>query len=1498
MTDLSVLLKKVSERGVNLWVQDGILKYKAPKGHMDQELKVEIKQHRDAIIEFFAGHGESKNEDVFALTEVQQAYWIGRTNSYELGNVGCHIYIELENSELDIQKLNQAWNKIVRRHDMMRAIILPEGKQKILNNVPEYIISISDLTKFDSEKQEQILMKIRDEMSHQVFNAEKWPAFDIRISKLSGTNRMHISMDYLFADASSHLIIFHEWIALYEDMECELPELPISFKDHILYQEKIKFSPKYQKDIKYWHDRIKDFPSPPTLPVLKANIQNNKPEFIRKQNTIDKDSWQKIKDYGKKYKLTPSVILLTVFSDVLSMWSSSKRFALNLTLFNREPWHPAINNLVGEFTSISLLEVDYTHNETFWQRAHRIQSRMMNDLDHNSLSAVQFIRDLARENESFNQALMPVVFTSTLGYGSDGVDDSEVFKLGDVVYSITQTPQVWLDYQAMEYEGALMYNWDSVKHLFPTNVIDDMFEMNSKILGQLSLDLERWQESLHNVLPKEQDLEISRYNETFEELPCETLVSLFKKQVKFHPDHTAVIDGKNKLSYKDIDIESQRIAAMILSEQQGSGGVYGIFLEKGWKQVVAALGVLRANCAYLPIDISLPAERIQIIVKDSGIKGILKEKKETLEVNFNINFIDIDNNQGINSYNTSECIDQVQPEDLAYIIYTSGSTGVPKGVMINHEGVTNTILDVNRKLGITERDSVISISSFGFDLSVYDFFGMLSAGGTIIMPNAKNELDSAEWQHNINENGVTIWNTVPALMNIYIEYLEINNITPKGEIKYVLLSGDWIPLDLPKRISLKYPNAKIISLGGATEASIWSVYYPINKIDSGWTSVPYGYPLANQSMYILDKNMNACPYWVNGDIYIGGKGLALGYINNSKETKERFITHPISKELLYKTGDIGRFRPEGFIEFLGRNDLQVKINGHRIELEEIEKVLDRHPNIQRSIVSTFSNQQGGKVLVAYVQTKNILLKEELYSYLKNKLPGYMVPKHIMIIDRFPLTLNGKVNRKQLPNPCMQNELTNNQELVPKTTLEGILVDIWKDVLQIKRVGLNDSFFNLGGDSLTATRLVIKMNQILGIDLSLPKLFDVPTISQLVKKIKEEKKLGMDLFTAEDLIKDSQLPEGYQVVQDYIPLTRPRKMFFTGATGYLGAYLLNELLRETEADIYCLVRAENEASALIRIKKALSKYGLEMKDEQRIKAIVGDLEKPLFGLDLTEYNKLAEIIDMIYHNGAMVHFLYPYNVMKPTNVEGTKEVVLFAAAKKTKPVHYVSTVSVFSEHGMPGKRLISEKSNIDESGILDTGYSQSKWVAERIIWNAKEKGLPVSVYRVGQVIGDTRSGVSNLDDFIFRTMKGALESKSYPSNKGKLSAIAIDDVVIAIVRLSLSSRSIGKAYHLLNPCPIMIDSLIMWARQKGFVLNKTEWEKWVEGLKALGSGSELYPLLPMFPEKIEEDDGEIEFTMQDTLKDLKEVNVSIHELGDDLLSKYYDYFIKVGYLIQP
>ena len=341
-----------------------------------------------------------------------------------------------------------------------------------------------------------------------------------------------------------------------------------------------------------------------------------------------------------------------------------------------------------------------------------------------------------------------------------------------------------------------------------------------------------------------------------------------------------------------------------------------------------------------------------------------------------------------------------------------------------------------------------------------------------------------------------------------------------------------------------------------------------------------------------------------------------------------------------------------------------------------------------------------------------------------------------------------------------------------------------------------------------------------------------------------------------------------------------------------------MLQETEADIYCLVRAENEASALARIKKALSKYDLEIKDDRRIKAIVGDLGKPMFGLDSTEYDRLTKMIDVIYHNGAMVHFLYPYNVMKPTNVEGTKEIVLFAAANKTKPVHYVSTISVFSEHGMPGKRLISEKSSIDESGILDTGYSQSKWVAERIIWNAKEKGLPVSVYRVGQVIGDTRNGISNLDDFIFRTMKGALEAKSYPSNNGKLSAIAVDDVAIAIVRLSSSPQSIGKAYHLLNPCPVTIDNLIRWAQQKGFVLNKTDWEGWLEKLKALGSGGELYPLLPMFPEKIEADDGEIEFVMQNTLEDLKEVNVSIHELGDALLSKYYDYFIKVGYLTQP
>jgi len=1497
MTGLSVLLKDLAQRSVSLWVEDGALKFKSPKGALDDSLKESLREYRDEIIAYLTMAPGSDPAGSFPLTDVQQAYWIGRSDAYALGNVGCHIYMELENKDLDVQKLTASWNQLIQRHEMMRAVILPDGNQVILDDVPDYEIKSYDLTACPPQQREETLESIRNEMSHQVFKAEEWPSFDIRISSLQHTKRLHVSMDYLFMDASSHLIIFHEWFALYENQHSALPELPISFRDHVLYRERLKLSPKYAQDVKYWHDRITEFPPPPPLPVQQQAVTKHRPTFIRKAATLDKELWQAVKDYGKKHQLTPSVILLAAFSDILSAWSAAQRFALNLTLFNREQWHPAINNLVGEFTQLSLLEVDYSHEEPFWKRASRIQNQMMDDLDHNTLSAVQFLRDLARKNEKFNQVLMPVVFTSTVGYGaSDTVDDSEVFKFGEVVYSITQSPQVWLDYQVMEYEGALVYNWDSVEGIFPGSMLEDMFQAHHRLLQELAQAETQWAAPQRPMLSSDQLEQLRKYNDTDLHLPQETMVSLFLQQAKRAPDKVCVVDAQRQLSYREVENISAAVASKLVSSGAKRGDVFGVYFKKGWRQLIATLAVMRANCAYLPIDTSVPYERLKTIAENANLKGLLVEEATSTELS--IPQLMIDDIGNIEQSSRAAGIDQANPDDLAYVIYTSGSTGSPKGVMIDHQGATNTILDINQRFNVDEKDCAIAISALGFDLSVYDFFGMLAAGGKIVIPEPLKSLDPAEWNRLVRQHKVTVWNTVPALMDMYREYMDINNVEAESPLRLILLSGDWIPVELPEQIGKQHPCAQVVSLGGATEASIWSIHYPVQKVDANWPSIPYGVPLANQKIYVLDSEYRQCPIWVPGELYIGGKGLALGYLNNSEETAKRFITNPRTGERIYRTGDMGRFLPDGYIEFLGRNDFQVKINGHRIELEEIERVIDSFPSVARSIVTVYAPAQGGKVLCAYLlcHEDSPIEGNQLQTHLEDRLPPYMVPKHYICLNELPLTANGKVDRNALPAPVAKDVGSNPRQ--PADTTEKMLTKLWKEILQVRDVGLDDNFFAIGGDSLTATRLVMRINQAMGVELSLPKLFDAPTIMQLAQRIQDEKNLAMDLFSSTDLLDDAALPDGFLVTGEYIHKTRPQRIFFTGATGYLGAYLLDELLRNTNAEIYCLVRANDEKQAMQRILGGLSKYRLQCEGTDRIRAVVGDLSKPAFGLPRAVYLQLASTVDAVYHNGAMVHFLYPYSVMKATNVEGTKEVVRFAAKNKIKHVHHISTISVFSEHGMPGKRIVKESDDIQKSGVLDTGYSQSKWVAEQIVWNARDAGLPVSVYRVGQVIGDTRNGVSNMDDFIFRTMKGVLQSGSYPPNSGELAAIAVDDVAKAIVALSLTKGCAGQAYHLINPTPIKLNALIEWAQKRGHSLQEVQWGEWLQRLRALGSESELFPLLPMFPEAIEEDDGEIEFSQEATLADLAAVNVSIHSISDDLLSKYYRYFLETGYLPNP
>ncbi len=505
------------------------------------------------------------------------------------------------------------------------------------------------------------------------------------------------------------------------------------------------------------------------------------------------------------------------------------------------------------------------------------------------------------------------------------------------------------------------------------------------------------------------------YNKTDEDIPHETLHGLFSRQAKRTPDGVAVMNEGETITFIELDKRSNQVARYLKNRGIGRHDYVGVLVGRRIGTIVNIMGALKAGAAYVPIEPDYPIDRRDFIMSNSGCRCLLDP--EFYETN------------KLKEYEHSEMAQNEYPEDVAYVIYTSGSTGRPKGVVIKHDAVCNTVIDINRKYKVGEKDRIIGLSSMCFDLSVYDVFGSLASGATLVQ--IPNLLDITHVQKVIENGEITIWNSVPAIMELLIETKErkTNDINyweappDSGRvIKYkmnekmrlVMMSGDWIPLGLPDKVKAEFPVAEVVSLGGATEASIWSIYFPIDEIRKEWKSIPYGIPLANQKFYVLNEGTELSPSGEMGELYIGGVGVAEGYLNSEEKTKNAFLVH---KEFgrLYRTGDYGVLCPEGYIEFLGRKDSQVKIRGHRIELGEIENVLNRKEGVKNSIVADRADHTGRKHLVAYVVQEGKLDKEELSGYLSKSLPEYMVPTFYMKVDQIPLSSNGKVDRKALPD---------------------------------------------------------------------------------------------------------------------------------------------------------------------------------------------------------------------------------------------------------------------------------------------------------------------------------------------------------------------------------------------------------------------------------------------------------------------------------------------------
>lgn len=975
---------------------------------------------------------QARRFEAFPLTEIQKAYWIGRMGIYDLGEVSTHYYFEIENEEFDISKFKKAFHTFLTNHDMMRAVILKNGEEQVvLEALPPYTLReyhFEDLTKKQIDEKVE---KIRKELSHRIFEPEEWPLFDIRLSVLPNKKvRLHFCFDNIIFDGWSIFYFFNEINKMYNRDEYSICEPKITFRDYVLELEKLKETPAFEEDKDYWMKRLPFLPSAPELPVQESAIHT----FNHLEYRVSATKWERIKNQLMNMGgITPSVFLITAYAEILATWSRHQKFTVNLTRFNRMQMHPNINEVVGDFTLLTLLEIDMQTEKSlsFLERCQRIQKQLLKDLDHSLFGGVQVQRELGKLHQNHQGVLMPVVFTSSLGLQSNKTESKNWFE--NRIFSSSETPQVWLDHQVTEEKGSLVLIWDYVKELFPEGMINEMFDAYTELIDHLYQDFNSWQQQENDLISNAKIKQFEKENQETIPYSNETLVSLFERQCIKTPQNIALIHCDEKMTYEELANQVDMIAAEIVSQKNGNALLIGIFMEKGMEQVIGALAIMKAGFAYLPLDIHHPAERIGKLLESAEVDMVLSQSWIEKDSVLGKEWIDIDS---IHFADAKCCnFESVHSEDTAYVIYTSGSTGEPKGVTITHESVVNTILDINTRFNVNEKDRSIALSNLNFDLSVYDIFGLLSVGGAVVILEEGYLKNPAHWITLLEEQKVSIWNTVPTFMNMLTEF--IGKETISDSLRLVLLSGDWIPLSLPEQVKRLFPDSLFVSLGGATEASIWSNYYIVDEISAEWKSIPYGIPLGNQTLYIYNERLQACPCGVSGDLYIGGKGVAVGYWKDEKLTNEQFIQHPITKERIYKTGDLARYMRDGNIEFLGREDNQVKIRGFRIGLGEIESAIRKYSAVKEAVVLVDLSEQ--KQLHAFItpdtQT-NDCDHDELQ--MKNNV-GVQSIYSTMILDENKSSVQHMLKNMTTISLCAAADMLRNMGILRKDS-NGIYLD--------------------------------------------------------------------------------------------------------------------------------------------------------------------------------------------------------------------------------------------------------------------------------------------------------------------------------------------------------------------------------------------------------------------------------------------------------------------------
>jgi amino acid adenylation domain-containing protein/thioester reductase-like protein len=985
-------------------------------------------------------------------------------------------------------------------------------------------------------------------------------------------------------------------------------------------------------------------------------------------------------------------------------------------------------------------------------------------------------------------------------------------------------------------------------------------------------------------------------------VPESTVPALFEAQVARTPDATAVVSGDAALTYTELNASANRLARLLVEHGAGPETLVGVTMPRSTGAVVTLLAILKAGAAYLPIDPEYPPERIEFMISDAAPRCIVTTTGCQMSLPDTVILIDdartVDRLAGYPAADLSDVERRAPllPAHPAYVIYTSGSTGRPKGVVVTHRSAAVLTAWGVRRFEQAALRRVIASTSLSFDVSVFELFSPLASGGTVVLVDDLTALVDAPVRD------ATLISAVPSAFAHVLAQGALRT-RHDGQPLTVMLAGEALPAALMREIATALPDSTVHNLYGTTETTVHSTDWS-SRPYAGSAPPPIGRPIDNVTAYVLDVFGGPVPTGVIGDLYLGGDGLARGYLGRPGLTAERFVADPFGQPgaRMYRTGDLARWNVAGDLEYLGRVDHQVKVRGFRIELGEVESALAADPVVGQVVVLAREDRPGDQRLVAYVVAADGTVPDpaELRHGVARVLPDYMVPAAVVVLDALPLTANGKLDRTALPAPEFAG---GGGGRAASTPAEEVLCAAFAEVLGVESVGVDDDFFEMGGHSLLAVTLAGRLRE-LGWAVPVRALFDTPTVAGLVA--------GPDASsTSDDFVADVTLDPTITTEKSapYIPAPHgAESILLTGATGFLGAHLLREVLDRTTAEVHCLVRAVNADDGMDRLARNLDRYGLwEDRLRDRIVAVPGDLAKPALGLTPARFDHLARRVQAIYHNGARVNHLEPYAWLKAANVTGTQEICRLAARHQTKPVHYVSSIST-AVAGPADLTILPENWVSDPELLGPSGYVRSKWVAEGIMRIASRRGIPVTIYRPARISGHSRTGVMTSDDAFWHFVRACIELAARPILEGELvglhaDLVPVDFVAAGFVHLALTQPPDGTVYNLVAANRIEVETVLDYAQSIGYRMESIPSAEWLRRLEAAikeAAVPDLVKSLHAVTLRRSADANAAgrlprDFDRRNLLNGLAGTSISCPPIGTELLHRYFTYFAESGFL---